>query len=81
MSHDAEFVKRRLSVEQHNISIHQMALHDITTLKGEKTIFGSGTDTILHTSRIEFEFRPAELMQTPISRAQLFEGRWALTQG
>ena len=36
MSHDAEFVKRRLSVEQHNISIHQMALHDITTLKGEK---------------------------------------------
>ena len=36
VSHDAEFVKRRLSVEQHNISIHQMALHDITTLKGEK---------------------------------------------
>ena len=31
--HDAEFVERRLSIEQHHISIYQVTLHCISKLK------------------------------------------------
>ena len=34
VSHDAQLVQGRLSVEQHHISIYQVSLHHITKLQG-----------------------------------------------
>ena len=36
MSHDAEFMKGRLTIEQDDVSIHQVALNCITILQKEE---------------------------------------------
>lgn len=32
VTHDGQLVQRRLAVEQHHVSVHQMALHCVTAL-------------------------------------------------
>ena len=47
MSHDAEFVQRGLSVEQHNVSVNEVPLNRVTNL-GKKE-----RENVVHTAFLE----------------------------